>query len=145
MSISIGLPPWLYKALKKVMVAFLWTGSDMVQGGECLVAWSRVQRPLHLGGLGVLDLGFFSIALIAQWLWLRHSNLSHPWTSLPGGEDRLTMTFFNAPVLFRLGDGATFLFWTDPWLRASAWLTLLQTWWAQSRCVRESAKRWRMH
>jgi hypothetical protein len=30
--ISISLPPWLYKALKKIMVAFLWTGIDVVQG-----------------------------------------------------------------------------------------------------------------
>jgi hypothetical protein len=35
------------------MVAFLWTGSDMVQRGKCLVAWDRVQRPLHLRSWGL--------------------------------------------------------------------------------------------
>jgi hypothetical protein len=88
LSISIGLPPWLYKALKKIMVAFLWTGSDMVQRGKCLVAWDHIQRPLHLGGLGVLDLWLFGIALRVRWLWLRRADMSHPWVALSGKEDR---------------------------------------------------------
>jgi hypothetical protein len=50
--ISVALPPWLYKALRRIMTAFLWTGSDMVQRGKCLVAWDRVQHPLHGGGGG---------------------------------------------------------------------------------------------
>jgi hypothetical protein len=50
------------------MTTFLWTGMDMVQADKCLVAWSRVQRMLHLGGLGVMDLRLFSIALRACWL-----------------------------------------------------------------------------
>jgi hypothetical protein len=33
-SISIGLPPWMHKALQKIMTAFLWTNTDMVQGGN---------------------------------------------------------------------------------------------------------------
>jgi hypothetical protein len=60
-------PPWMYKALKKIMVAFLWTGPDMVQRGKCLVAWDWVQRPLHLGGLGVLDVKLLDIALRSRW------------------------------------------------------------------------------
>jgi hypothetical protein len=49
------------------MVAFLWTGPDMVQRGKCLVAWDWVQRPLHLGGLGVLDVKLLDIALRSRW------------------------------------------------------------------------------
>jgi hypothetical protein len=30
LSINVSLRSWLYKALKKIMVAFLWTGSDVV-------------------------------------------------------------------------------------------------------------------
>jgi hypothetical protein len=30
-SISLGLPQWLYRALRKVMTMFLLTGSDLVQ------------------------------------------------------------------------------------------------------------------
>jgi hypothetical protein len=67
-AISVALPPWFLKALRKLMTTFLWTGMDMVQADKCLVAWSRVQRMLHLGGLGVMDLRLFSIALRACWL-----------------------------------------------------------------------------
>jgi hypothetical protein len=62
-AISVALPPWFLKALRKLVTTFLWTGMNMVQVGKCLVAWSHVQRLLHLGGLGVLDLRLFSIAL----------------------------------------------------------------------------------
>jgi hypothetical protein len=62
-SISVGLPPWVHKALLKIMKAFLWSGSDVVQGDKCLVAWGGVQRPLDLGGLGILDLKLFGLAL----------------------------------------------------------------------------------
>jgi hypothetical protein len=53
------------------MIAFLWTGTYMVQRGKCLVAWKRVQHPLCLGGLGVLDLKLFGTTLCAHWLWLK--------------------------------------------------------------------------
>jgi hypothetical protein len=36
-AISIALPPWFLKALRKLMMAFLWTGMDMVQADKCLV------------------------------------------------------------------------------------------------------------
>jgi hypothetical protein len=38
------------------MKAFLWTGGDVVQGGKCLVAWNKFQRPTDLGGLRIFDL-----------------------------------------------------------------------------------------
>jgi hypothetical protein len=38
-SISLGLPQWLLKALKKVMKAFLWIGTDVIQSGKCLYTW----------------------------------------------------------------------------------------------------------
>jgi hypothetical protein len=54
-SIILSLPPWMHKSLEKIMKVFLWTGTDIVQGGKCLVVWSRLQRPLQLGGVGILD------------------------------------------------------------------------------------------
>jgi hypothetical protein len=41
-----------------------------VQGGKCLVSWDQVQRPLSLGGLGVLDLRMMGMSLRLHWLWL---------------------------------------------------------------------------
>jgi hypothetical protein len=73
--------------------------------------------PTAPGGLGVPDLRLQGIALRTRWLWLRFSDSSHPWASLPRGEDRLTTIFFRSSVQFQLGDGAVFWFWTDPWLQ----------------------------
>jgi hypothetical protein len=38
MSISLQLAPWVIKALEKIVKAVLWTGSEAVEGGKCLVA-----------------------------------------------------------------------------------------------------------
>jgi hypothetical protein len=40
---------------------------------------------------------------------------SHPWASIKASEDKRMSAFFFASVQFVLGDGATFLFWVDPW------------------------------
>jgi hypothetical protein len=50
-SISFRQPSWLLKLFQKLMRAFLWTW-DMVQSGKRLVAWCRIQRPLHISGHG---------------------------------------------------------------------------------------------
>jgi hypothetical protein len=38
-AINLELPPWLLKAFDKIRKGFLWTETDEVQGGKCLVAW----------------------------------------------------------------------------------------------------------
>jgi hypothetical protein len=63
MAIRIHLPPCLQKALVTISKAFLWFNTDVVQGGKCVVAWSRVARPQDLGALGVLDLNLMGRAL----------------------------------------------------------------------------------
>jgi hypothetical protein len=108
--IAVGIPPWLLKAIRKLMTTFLWTNTDMVQAEKCLVAWKRVQRPLQLGGLGVMDLDLLDIALHTRWLWLRYMDRSRPWASMKANEDKCMLAFFFASVRFVLGDGATFLF-----------------------------------
>jgi hypothetical protein len=72
-AIYIKLPGWLLRAVEKLSKAFLWTSSDEVWGGKCLLAWGRVKCPLWLGGLGILDLRCFGRALQVRWLWLRRS------------------------------------------------------------------------
>jgi hypothetical protein len=115
-SISLGLPPWLHKACLRIMITFLWTGMDMVRQVKCLLAWKRVQRPLKLGGLGVLDLNLLGIALRFRWLWLQYMAPDQPWASMRVVEDAHTSAFFYASVRFNLIGGATFMFWVDPWL-----------------------------
>jgi hypothetical protein len=115
MSISLGLRPWLLREMRKLMTTFMWMGTNVVQRGKCLLAWDRVQRPMNLGGLGVLDLNLFGVALHACWIWLCYMETDHPWASMTIIADKHTSSFF-ASVHFRLGNGRTFMFWADPWL-----------------------------
>jgi hypothetical protein len=50
--------------MNKLMKGFLWSGTEVVQKGKSLVAWSKVQGPLVLGGLGVLDLQVMALAAV---------------------------------------------------------------------------------
>jgi hypothetical protein len=54
--IAIKVPKWFIKAIDKIRRAFVWKGRQQVNGGTCLVAWDKVQRPLDLGGQGILNL-----------------------------------------------------------------------------------------
>jgi hypothetical protein len=92
------------------MSAFLWTGTDTVQSGKTLVAWSRVQRPLGLGGLGVVDMRLMGVALRVRWLWLLKTDPARAWTSLPCVADSLSMALFEASVELWLGNGERFVF-----------------------------------
>ena len=58
--IAIKVPKWFIKAVDKLRRAYLWKGRKQINGGSCLVAWEKVQRPLDLGGLGVLNLEYMS-------------------------------------------------------------------------------------
>jgi hypothetical protein len=98
------------------MKAFLWSRSDDIQGGKCLVAWSRVQSPTHLGGLGVFNLKLMGVALRLRWLWLHRTDNSRSWSALPIQVDHTTQALFKASVKCVLGDGKSILFWSDPWL-----------------------------
>lgn len=98
------------------MKAFLWHGSEIVQNGKCLVAWCRVQRPLELGGLGVLNLKLFGQALRCRWLWLQTVDPQRLWATFNLTDDRQTTSFFNASIIIEVGDDTQTKFWSDPWL-----------------------------
>lgn len=53
--INMKVPKWFIKAIDKLRKAFLWKGRQ-VNGGSCLVAWDKVQRPLEFGCLGIMNL-----------------------------------------------------------------------------------------
>lgn len=70
MSIACCLSAWAVNQIDKRRRAFLWAGTTSTTGGKCKVAWTTVCRPTCLGGLGVLDLCFFGLALRLRWEWL---------------------------------------------------------------------------
>jgi hypothetical protein len=88
------------------------------------VTWGRVHRPLHLGGLGVLDLRLLGIALRIRWLWLQRADAGQPCLGLPLSADRETKAFFQASTSFVLGDGRSFKFWTNLWVQGRGILEL---------------------
>jgi hypothetical protein len=88
-----------------------------VNGGQCLVAWQKICKPLSMGGLGVKDLPLQGIALQMRWDWLRHTDPLRPWQGLPLIEDLKTSKAFNSMVQISVGDGARTLFWRDRWIK----------------------------
>jgi hypothetical protein len=81
-----------------------------------LVAWSWVQRPLHLGGLGVLDQRLLGIALWVRWLWLQRVEPERLWAALPVKADPVLVAFFQASICCMVSDRKSTRFWSDPWL-----------------------------
>jgi hypothetical protein len=118
-SISIAMPKWLIKVIQKTLKAFLWSGMEVLQNGKTCVAWRKVQRPVPLGRLEIMDLGLMGIALRARWLWLHRSDPGRSWVALPMSEDAATVAFFNASIQMILGNGEALLFWSDPWLQGA--------------------------
>jgi hypothetical protein len=46
-------PVWLLEEVAKWMRAFFWAGKKQVSGGQCLVAWESICKPIRFGGLGI--------------------------------------------------------------------------------------------
>jgi hypothetical protein len=115
-AMCIGLLPWVIRALEKILKAFPWTDTEVVQAGKCLLAWKRVQHPKHLGGLGILDLRLFGSALQLRLMWLQRTDSSRSWSLLPFNDDAITRAFFHASIRIELNNGKSLLFWQDAWL-----------------------------
>lgn len=118
--IAIDAPRWIIKAIDKIRRGFLWTGRQDVRGGNCPVAWERVMRPLHLGGLGIHNLDTLGQALRMRWLWIQRSEPQAPTAHIEPAVSTKTKALFAACITTRLGDGRSALFWVDKWLHGQA-------------------------
>ncbi|WVZ70614.1 hypothetical protein U9M48_019263 [Paspalum notatum var. saurae] len=114
---ALDLPKWVFKSIDKIRRNFLWKGQEQAKGGNCLVSWTRVQRPLMYGGLGVHDLERLGWALRIRWLWLQKTDDSRPWKGLPVNVPMKARARFDAAVVTTVGNGVSTKFWTDRWIQ----------------------------
>jgi hypothetical protein len=109
-------PVWLLEEAAKWMRAFLWAGKNNVNGGQCVVAWDKVCKPLAFGGLGIKDPRLQGLALRSRWEWLRRTDSSRPWYGLAMLKDTEAQGVFRSLSSIKLGNGASILFWSDRWI-----------------------------
>ena len=109
-------PDWVLEEINGWMRAFFWAGKAEINGGNCLVSWWKVCKPLQFGGLGVKDLRLQGLALRVQWEWLRRTDDTRPWHGLPPLKDPDAVAVFNSLVRIQAGEGSKVLFWNDRWL-----------------------------
>jgi hypothetical protein len=102
--------------IEKVKRGFLWAGRAAANGGHCHVNWSRVCRPLSLGGLGVQDIGRAGLALRLRWLWLSRTDDGRAWSGLDLQFSEEERALFFASTTMRIGNGQKALFWEDRWV-----------------------------
>jgi len=118
--IALNVPKWFIKAINKIRRAFLWKGRKEAQGGCCLVAWEKVQRPLELGGLGIPNLEIMGWALQVRWLWLRKTDSGKPWLSLDIPIHANVLALFQVGMQTSIGNGTSTKFWKDKWINGSS-------------------------
>jgi hypothetical protein len=114
--IALDLPKWVLKAIDKKRRSFLWKGHQNANGGNCLVAWEKVQRPVEFGGLGILNLELLGWALRIRWLWAQKTNSDRPWVGLAISVPPKAQALFNIADNAIVGNGEDSLFWSDRWL-----------------------------
>ena len=109
LSIDVCLSPWAVDCINKLRRSFIWTRSATVSAGMCCVAWEVVCRPKELGGLGIIDLRRFGLALRLRWEWVRKVDPNRTWIDLPSSSDKATRALFRAATMMVVGDGTSTL------------------------------------
>lgn len=117
--VALDIPRWAIRVIDKLQRGFLWTDRQNANGGNCLVSWEKVQRPLRYGGLGILNLQFMGWALRTRWLWLQKTDHAWPWEGLPVHVSRMAHALFAMDVVTEVGNGENTKFWDDRWINGS--------------------------
>jgi hypothetical protein len=114
--IAVKVPKWFIRSIDKIQRAFTGKGRKQVNGGSCLIAWDKVQRPHDYGGLGILNIEFMGWALQIWWLWLKKTDPNRAWARPDIQVHPNATAMFNIGMETRVGDGSSTLFWSDRWL-----------------------------
>jgi hypothetical protein len=111
---------WLIKKLDKIRRGFLWKGTCDANGASSLVQWPKVKRPKDVGGLGVLDLEFFSTAVRLRWLWYQWTEPDRPWVGMDVPWNDVERQLFRISTVVRVGNGIKARFWDSAWCDGQA-------------------------
>ena len=75
------VPKGIIDIMVKIQRNFLWSGSGLSRAFP-LVAWTRIELPKILGGLGVGNLAHRNLALMFKWLWRYFHEPSALWRAV---------------------------------------------------------------
>lgn len=91
----------------------MWNGRKETRGGNCLIAWEKVTRPIELGGLRIPNLVIMSWALQMIWLWFQKTSPAKPWSGLYLNISPHARALFRIALITNIGNGVTTYIWTD--------------------------------
>uniref|UniRef100_A0A453BXQ6 Reverse transcriptase domain-containing protein n=1 Tax=Aegilops tauschii subsp. strangulata TaxID=200361 RepID=A0A453BXQ6_AEGTS len=123
--LAFAPPKKTIKQLEKIQRGFHWAGRAATNGGHCHVNWSRVCRPIELGGLGVRDLERAGLALRLRWLWFAKTSPERAWQGLGLPFSPTERVLFWASTTMAIGNGQTALLWEDRWINGQSVRELL--------------------
>ena len=139
------IPKGVVAKIVSITRAFLWCG-DSEKKCIPMVAWSTVQLPKALGGLGIGNIWHKNISLLFKWIWRFLQNPDSMWCKVVrekyGYRKNLSLLDLSVPrsggpwkqicaaifhnaeaksivingVRKSIGSGASTLFWHDPWV-----------------------------
>lgn len=61
------IPTWVLKTIDKLRRKFLWAGAKGERRACSLIAWNQICRSKEQGGLGISQIKYMNMALLARW------------------------------------------------------------------------------
>lgn len=111
----LKVPKRFFKEVDKSRWKFLWMQEEELTAGKCKVNWTSMCKPTENGGMGIMDLQWFSSAMRLRWLWLSWRCPDRPSVGCGHPCSEADRLIFNAATTVTLGNGETASFWSCSW------------------------------